>query len=133
MKKRVTLIYKPLSYEESAKATEQDLMNVTFNASTQKGAPTARQQLDFQKANQTAREEAKGAALVKFSMIVTVTFDSVDEMANVDSIVKSLAGSAHITLRDAYGVQDSAFLASMPLGIPVNKFYSPFDLIKDML
>src|ERR1019366_7884434 len=67
----------------------------------------------------TAQEEARGAGLVDFGMLVTATVqgDSPDRLAEAEAAVENLAATARISLRRMYGSQDSAFLAGLPLGL----------------
>jgi hypothetical protein len=131
-KKRVTMLYKPVSYEQSADMVEADLTNAQFTAGSQK-RPTARQQMAVQKAAQAAAEEARGASLIKFGMVVTITIDSSEDVIAADAQLQNLAANAHIVLRKATGTQDSAFVAGLPLGLCLDPFYSTFDTIKELL
>ena len=72
----------------------------------------------------TAEEEARGAGLVAFGMLVTATVADADLLddprAAVDAAraaVDNLAATARSQLRPVYGSQDSAFAAALPLGI----------------
>jgi hypothetical protein len=131
-RKRVTLIYKPMQFEESSRKVEDDLTNAQFKANNEKRA-TARQQIAVQQAAQSAAEEARGATLIRFGMVVTVTIDSTEQLNQTDAIMTNLSAGSHIVLRSANGTQDSAFIAGLPLGLILDNFYSGFDNIKDML
>jgi hypothetical protein len=65
----------------------------------------------------TAREEARGAGLVNFGMLVTATVTSTSQCADARAAVDNLAASARIMLRPVFGSQDSAFAAGLPLGL----------------
>ena len=69
----------------------------------------------------TASEEASGAGLVDFGMLVTATVNSQGELPDAAAVVDNLAASARITLRPVYGSQDSAFAAALPLGLVLPK------------
>ncbi|MDR1447959.1 MAG: hypothetical protein LBI63_03230 [Candidatus Ancillula sp.] len=131
-RKRITFVYKPVSYEQSATMVEADVTNAAFTANSQKRA-SARQTIAVQKAAQAASEEARGASLIKFGMLATITLDSSDDITKADAVLNNLSANAHIVLRKATGTQDSAFVAGLPLGLSLDTFYSPFDSIKEML
>lgn len=122
-RKRVTLLYKPLDAARAARLVEQDRRNAEFRAATS-SRPTARVVFERTAADLTAEEEARGAGLVGFGMLVTATVADADLLddarAAVDAAraaVDNLAATARIQLRPVYGSQDSAFAAALPLGI----------------
>jgi hypothetical protein len=132
IRKRVTMVYKPMQFEESAMRVEQDLTNAQFRANSEKQA-SARQLMAVRQAQQTAMEEAQGATLIRFGMIVTITIANGDDISTADAVMTNLSAASHIVLRSANGTQDTAFLAGLPLGLPIETYYSTFDSIKDMI
>jgi hypothetical protein len=121
--KRVTLLYRPVDAARAARLVEQDKRNANFRAASS-SRPSARVVLEQGAAALTAEEEARGAGLVGFGMLVTATVSELeafdDPRAAVDlarSAVDNLAATARIQLRPVYGSQDSAFAAALPLGL----------------
>jgi hypothetical protein len=122
-RKRVTLLYRPLDPGRAARVVEQDRRSADFRASTS-SRPTARSLADQRAAALTAEEEARGAGLVDFAMLVTATVADADLLddprAALDvarAAVDNLSATARVQLRPVYGSQDSAFAAALPLGI----------------
>lgn len=122
-RKRVTLLYRPLDAGRAARIVEQDKRNADFRASST-SRPTARVQLEQRAAALTAEEEARGAGLVDFGMLVTATVADTDLLddprAALDAAraaIDNLSATARTQLRPVYGSQDSAFAAALPLGI----------------
>ena len=71
---------------------------------------------------QTAAEEAQGAGLVNFGMVVTATVLSSSDLDDAVAVVEgNLGPSARLLLRRVYGSQDSAFASSLPLGLVLPK------------
>lgn len=72
-------------------------------------------------ATATAGEEAAGAGLLSFGMLVTATVNDPTNgeaaLEDAMAIIDNLAATARLTLRPAYGSQDSAFTAALPLGL----------------
>lgn len=122
-RKRVTLLYRPLDAARAARLVEQDKRHADFSVAGS-ARPPARVLLEQRAAALTAEEEARGAGLVAFAMLVTATVTRMDPVADpraaVDAAraaVGALGASARVQLRPLYGSQDSAFAAALPLGV----------------
>ena len=114
-RKRVTLFYQPISPALAGDLVEKDIKQAQLRA-TSTGKPSHRAAKEHASATQTAREEASGAALVDFGMIVTATTTSGDP-DHLATVIEALTAASRLQMRPAYGVQDSAFALSLPLGI----------------
>ena len=114
-RKRVTLLYKPLDSGRAARIVEADKRTADFRASSAR--PSARALTDQRSAHQAAAEEAAGAGLVDFGMVVTATVTSADRLPEAHAAIDTLSASARLQLRPAHGSQDSAFLLGLPLGL----------------
>lgn len=122
-RKRVTLLYRPLDAARAARLVEQDKRTADFRAAGS-SRPTSRVLLDQRAAALTAEEEARGAGLVGFAMLVTATVTGTDDdedgrtaLDAVRSAVEDLAATARVLLRPVYGSQDTAFATALPLGL----------------
>jgi len=115
-RKRVTILYRVIDPGEAARIVERDMHNADFrvNSATR---PTARAVVEQQAAQATAQEEARGAALVNFGMLVTATVLDEDQLPVARAAVSNLAPTARINLRPVWGSQDSAFAAALPVGL----------------
>jgi hypothetical protein len=117
-RKRVTMLYRPIDPARAASLVENDVNTALFNAST-RNRETARDTRDLQAARAAAAEEASGAGLLNFGMIVTATVLNERQLADAEAVVENLAASARIRLREAFGSQDSTFAAGLPLGVVI--------------
>jgi hypothetical protein len=115
-RKRVTLLYRPYSPADAVRLVENDKRDARFNA-TKKPRPSARDLADIDAAEQAAQEEAAGAGVVRFTLLVTATVNSVDELDEADRLVASRAAEARMVLRPMYGAQAAAFSAGLPAGV----------------
>ena len=115
-RKRVTLLYRVIDPGEAARIVERDLHNAEFRVNST-ARPTARAVVEQQAARATAQEEARGAALVNFGMLVTTTVLEEQQLPLATAALANLAATARISLRPAWGSQDSAFAAALPLGL----------------
>jgi len=110
----------PMDSAAAAQTVERDKANADFRA-TSSPRPSARIQREQRAAHLTATEEARGAGLVNFGMIVTATALSDEQLPDVEAAIDNLAATARIQLRPVYGSQDSAFAAALPLGLVLPK------------
>lgn len=115
-RKRVTLLYRPIDSARAARIVEQDKRNADFRVNSA-ARPSARALVEQRAAQATAAEEARGAGLVNFGMVVTATVTSADRLDAARQAIDHLAPTARITLRPVYGSQDTAFAAGLPLGL----------------
>ncbi|WP_132191762.1 MULTISPECIES: SCO6880 family protein [Kribbella] len=122
-RKRVTLLYRPLDAATAARMVEADKRNASFRA-TASARPSARSMAEARAADRTAQEEARGAGLVNFGMVVTGTVMTAEQLPDMVAAIDNLGATARVLLRPAYGSQDSAFVAGLPLGIVVQSHLS---------
>lgn len=117
-RKRVTLLYRPETPAAAAAIVESDKRDADFAANSQPNS--ARAKLAAKAAEATAQEEAQGAGLVNFGLLVTATAENVENLPLLDAAVKNLSAGARIVLRPAYACQAAAFSAGLPIGIVLN-------------
>jgi hypothetical protein len=121
-RKRVTLLYRPHDAARSAELVERDRRDALFAAQGGgRRGPSARNVVSVQAAEQAAREEARGAGLTRFGMMVTATVIGADRdtVRQVESTVDSLGTASRIVLRRLWGSQSAGFLAALPLGLVI--------------
>lgn len=114
-RKRVTLLYRPHDPATAANLVERDRRDARFKMGGTK--PAARDAVAVAAAEQSAREEAKGAGLTRFAMLVTATVNSTEELPAAAAAVDVLAPPARVQLRRMYGSQAAGFAAALPIGI----------------
>jgi len=119
-RKRVTLLYRPIDAARAAALVETDLRAAEFRQ-TSTTKPAARDVLAVRAAAATAAEEASGAGLVNFGLLVTATVMDRRQEADARAAIDSLSATARLRLRPVYGSQDSAFAAALPLGLVLSK------------
>lgn len=131
-RKRVTLLYRPIDAARAAAIVEADLRAAEFRA-TSTSKPAARDSLAVRAAAATAQEEASGAGLVQFGMLVTATVAEAAGQADARAAIDNLAATARLRLRPVYGSQDSAFAAALPLGLVLPKHIKVPSELRDRL
>ncbi|KPI12112.1 hypothetical protein OK074_2733 [Actinobacteria bacterium OK074] len=116
-RKRVALVYRPIDPATSARIVESDRRSAQFMATSGKGMVQARAASEVRAAEQAAAEEAAGAGLVEFSLMLTVTVDSNDELADANVTVRNLTAASRVLMRPADRMQAAAFSCTLPTGI----------------
>lgn len=119
-RKRVTLLYRPIDAAKAAAIVEGDVRASTFNLQSSH-KPTARSMTATRAALATAQEEASGAGLVNFGLLVTATVMDASQVADARAAIDNLSATARLRLRLVHGSQDSAFAAALPLGLVLPK------------
>ena len=119
-RKRVTLLYRPIDAARAAAMVEADLRAAEFRQ-TASTKPAARDTAAVRAAASTAAEEASGAGLVNFGMLITATVLDGGKEADARAAVDTLAAVSRLRVRPVYGAQDSAFAAALPLGLVLSK------------
>ena len=127
-RKRVTVVFHILPPDKTAFMAEQNRQRAANQVSQEKRASiSAMSQIN--KANRQAIEIDRGAAIVFFGLLVTATVRAGDDermrLEQATHAVEGAAGSAKIDLRPCYGAQDTAFAASLPLGLNLRDYTPP--------
>ncbi|MFC8041797.1 SCO6880 family protein [Paenarthrobacter sp. NPDC057355] len=115
-RKRVTFLYRPVAAGSAMDVAEADVNAAKVRASATK-RPSYRAAAELASAEQTAREVAKDASLINFGMVITATVMRSSDARAAAYEIEDLAGTAQLIIRPAYGSQDVAFAASLPLGL----------------
>lgn len=113
-RKRVTILYRPQSPLQTARAVESDVKSTRWTASQRN---SARMQSDVHAAQRAAEQEAQGAGLVRFGIVVTATVLAEDDLPLAERAIESLSAPARLRMREALGNQDAAFASGLPLGL----------------
>ncbi|MDH6218461.1 SCO6880 family protein [Streptomyces pseudovenezuelae] len=116
-RKRVALVYRTIDPATSARIVEADRRSAQFMATSGKGMVQARAASEVRAAEQTATEEAAGAGLVEFSLMLTVTVDTAQELADASVAVRNLTAASRVLMRPADRMQAAAFSCTLPAGI----------------
>ena len=118
-RKRVTIIYRPMDPARAPDVVERDV-DKAVNKRRMASRPTARMDRDVAQARQTSEEEAGGASITDFGMIITATVsgpDAPERIADARATVEGLSAASRLVMRPAWGSQDSAFALGLPMGL----------------
>lgn len=115
-RKRVSWLYRPVSAARAMDVAEADV-NAAANRANSTRTTSFRAESEFQSTVQTAKEVAKDAAMINFGAVITATVLNDEDALAASYEIEDLAAVAQLTARPAYGSQDVAFAAGLPLGL----------------
>ncbi|MFD5372091.1 SCO6880 family protein [Streptomyces sp. NPDC127103] len=119
--RRVTLVYRVLPTHEAQAVVEREINANEARAEYRqrtKRTSTRRERVDAEHAERTATEEAMGAGMVQWSIYVTTTVDSAEQLpAARREIEKAARSSGGLRFRPAFGGQSAAMVVGLPVGI----------------
>ncbi|WP_089102050.1 SCO6880 family protein [Streptomyces hyaluromycini] len=128
-RKRVALVYRPIDPATSARIVESDRRSAQFMATSGKNMVQARAASEVRAAEQTAAEEAAGAGLVEFSLMLTVTVDNIEQLSDASVAIRNLTAASRVQVRPADRMQAAAFSCTLPVGIlPWEQTLVPYEL-----
>ncbi|MDA8368676.1 MAG: hypothetical protein M0026_02260 [Nocardiopsaceae bacterium] len=118
--KRTTLLFRPWPAAAAARALETQNSAAQYKSEMSwrvRHRVSARDSQDLAYARQAAREETRGAGLVQMSLYTCATVDDPEKLKQAVAHTESAAETSRIRLRRAWGSQDVAFAATLPLGV----------------
>ena len=118
-RKRVSVVYRPMDPAKAPDVVERDV-DRAVNKRRMAGRSTARNDRDLAQARQTSEEEAGGASILDFGVVVTATVsgsEAVEALVDARASVESLMAASKLMMRPAYGSQASAFALGLPIGV----------------
>mgnify|MGYP001611591183 CR=1 FL=1 len=117
--KRVTILYRPLTPEQSQKRVETAVSDASYEANQKGRKQTGQQRATMGRAQMTEEEvAARGASLIRFSFIITVTVMEEDTLRRVPAMVRNACQTGvQLSVRNAEGNEDAAFAIGLGLGV----------------
>jgi hypothetical protein len=117
VRKRVTILYRVHSAAESAAIADRDLRAALGQTGTRAGVDRAHVTAAAAAAQQAAREEAAGAGLVRFALLVTASVLDPADLPQAVEAVDQLGRASRLRLRRVVGAQSAAFATCLGLGV----------------
>ena len=116
-RKRVTLLYRPVDAGRTAELVDRDYKSAINRAGRRKGLVHAHDSADLRSARQATEEEADGAGVVSFSLLVTVTVTDEAGFDRACTAVERAARGARFRLSPVRGAQAAAFAGALGIGL----------------
>lgn len=115
-RKRITLIYRPHSAGDAATIVDNDYKDAIV-AATRKGVVAAKAGVELEATERARTEEARGAGVVRFSILMTATVAAEADLRRTDALMRNLTATARLRVRRCYGYQAAAFAAGLGVGV----------------
>lgn len=115
LRKRVTLVFRPIPSSRTSMVVQQEQKDATWKGSQSRYDARAAQRQAA--AAKTAAEEAQGAGLARFGLIVTVSVKDKEHLRLWDRQVPAQLTPAKLRVRTALANQAVTFQAGLPLGV----------------
>ncbi len=112
-RKRVTIYYRPLDPGQAAAWADRQRKAIDSTP----GQRVAAQEAHARQAAANAADEARGAAVLRFGVVVTVTVTDEEQLRRAIKAVRNLHAASRLVMRLAYGEQAAAFSAGLGLGV----------------
>lgn len=116
-RKRVAIVYRLHSAAEATALVDSDFRDAVAAEQTERGIATASARIRVGNTAAAREEQARGAGLVRFGLLVTVTDHLDADLPGIEASVKDMAAASRLGLRRCYGSQASAFAASLGIGL----------------
>lgn len=124
--KRVTILYRPLTAEQGQKRVQTAVADADYETNQKGRKATGAQLASAARAQRTEAEvSARGASLVRFSFIITVTVLDPGALRRVPAMVRNAAQTGvQLSVRPSTGNEDAAFAIGLGLGLVPAKWAS---------
>lgn len=130
LRKRVTLLYRPIATDKTTAIVQQEQNDALFAQSQTRNDARAMHRLAA--ARKTASEEAQGAGLTRFGVILTITTKNSEDFRRWDRQVPGMFARARLRVRPALANQAVTFQAGLPLGLVLPDHMLIPDEIREM-
>lgn len=117
LRKRVAIVYRPVNAGDATKQVDREYKDSIVALNQGKAVKSAAAEVRLEETKRARQEQVRGAGLVRYSLLVTATYQEQDEGPVVASTVQSLAARTRLRLLRSYGMQDAAFHASLGVGV----------------
>ncbi|SUE28923.1 hypothetical membrane protein [Nocardia farcinica] len=116
-RKRVAVIYRLHSAAEATALVDSDFRDAIAAEQTERGIATASARIRVGNTQAAREEQARGAGLTRFGVLVTVTDHLDGDLPGIEASVKGMAAASRLAVRRCYGSQAAAFAASLGIGL----------------
>ncbi|WP_342760410.1 SCO6880 family protein [Nocardia arthritidis] len=116
-RKRVAIVYRLHSHGEAAQLVDSDYRDALASEQTERGIASAAASIRVANTQAARHEQARGAGLTRFGVLITVS-DRLDaDMPGIEVIVKTMSAASRLGVRRCYAYQAAAFAASLGIGL----------------
>ncbi|MFF3224081.1 SCO6880 family protein [Nocardia suismassiliense] len=116
-RKRVAIVYRLHSAAEATALVDSDFRDAVAAQQTERGIASASARIRVGNTGAAREEQARGAGLTRFGLLLTVTDHLDADLPGIEASVKAMTPAARLGVRRCYGSQAAAFAASLGIGL----------------
>ncbi|MFI6779202.1 SCO6880 family protein [Nocardia sp. NPDC050412] len=116
-RKRVAIVYRLHSAAEATTLVDSDFRDAVAAEQTERGIASASARIRVGNTQAAREEQARGAGLTRFGVLVTITDHLDGDLPGIEASVKAMAAASRLGVRRCYGSQAAAFAASLGIGL----------------
>ncbi|WP_405180779.1 hypothetical protein OG225_06135 [Nocardia sp. NBC_01377] len=116
-RKRVAIVYRLHSAAEATSLVDSDFRDAVAAEQTERGIASASARIRVGNTQAAREEQARGAGLTRFGVLVTVTDHLDGDLPGIEASVKAMSAASRLSVRRCYGSQGAAFAASLGIGL----------------
>lgn len=116
-RKRVAIVYRLHSSAEATSLVDSDFRDAVAAEQTERGISSASARIRVANTEAARQEQARGAGLSRFGVLVTVSDHLEADLPGIEASVKGMSAASRLTVRRCYGYQAAAFAASLGIGL----------------
>ncbi|WP_378741170.1 SCO6880 family protein [Nocardia brasiliensis] len=116
-RKRVAIVYRLHSAAEATTLVDSDFRDAVAAEQTERGIASASARIRVGNTSAAREEQARGAGLTRFGLLLTVTDHLDGDLPGIEASVKGMAAASRLGVRRCYGSQAAAFAASLGIGL----------------
>lgn len=116
-RKRVAIVYRLHSAAEATTLVDSDFRDAVAAEQTERGIASASARIRVGNTQASREEQARGAGLTRFGVLVTITDHLEGDLPGIEASVKAMAAASRLGVRRCYGSQAAAFAATLGIGL----------------
>ncbi|WP_327116484.1 hypothetical protein OHB12_04725 [Nocardia sp. NBC_01730] len=116
-RKRVAVVYRLHSAAEATTLVDSDFRDAVAAEQTERGIASASARIRVGNTQAAREEQARGAGLTRFGVLVTVTDHLDGDLPGIEASVKGMTAASRLGVRRCYGSQAAAFAAALGIGL----------------
>lgn len=121
-RKRVSIIYRVHNIAEAVKLVDNDFKDALSAEQAKTGMGSAAASIRVDNTREARKEQARGAGLTRFGVLITLTARHDDDMPQMTAEIEGLSSAARLGVQRVYGGQDSSFVGAMGLGVLIPEY-----------
>nr|WP_233500212.1 SCO6880 family protein [Gordonia sihwensis] len=123
-RKRVAIIYRIHGVADAVKMVDDDFKNALAAEQSKKGVGSAAASLRVDNTMAARQEQARGAGVTRFGVLITLTAEASAEMPTLAAELEGLASASRLTVQRCWGGQDATFAGALGLGVLLPEYAS---------